>query len=74
MPTGLGTTATGSRSLENYLGRYAGLMLYLKEMDEGVYEKLCVVSLKKSVICRFSNHIFLVRHISLLPVSSTIRN
>ncbi|KAK0464997.1 exocyst complex component Sec3-domain-containing protein [Desarmillaria tabescens] len=27
--------------LENYLGRYSGLMLYLKEMDEAVYAKLC---------------------------------
>jgi hypothetical protein len=27
--------------MEQYLGRYAGLMLYLKEMDEGVYAKLC---------------------------------
>ncbi|KAI3622586.1 exocyst protein [Moniliophthora roreri] len=26
---------------EAYLGRYSGLMLYLKEMDEGVYGKLC---------------------------------
>ncbi|KAF7967554.1 hypothetical protein HWV62_33929 [Athelia sp. TMB] len=31
----------GHRDLEQYLGRYAGLMLYLKEMDEGVYAKLC---------------------------------
>ncbi|KZP31167.1 hypothetical protein FIBSPDRAFT_724739 [Athelia psychrophila] len=29
------------RGLEQYLGRYAGLMLYLKEMDENVYAKLC---------------------------------
>lgn len=34
--------------LETYLGRYSGLMLYLKEMDEGVYEKLCVVSFSRS--------------------------
>ncbi|KAF9270059.1 hypothetical protein L218DRAFT_888394 [Marasmius fiardii PR-910] len=27
--------------LETYLGRYSGLMLYLKEMDESVYGKLC---------------------------------
>ncbi|KAG7099041.1 hypothetical protein E1B28_000920 [Marasmius oreades] len=27
--------------LEAYLGRYSGLMLYLKEMDESVYGKLC---------------------------------
>ncbi|KAF8898913.1 exocyst complex component Sec3-domain-containing protein [Infundibulicybe gibba] len=29
------------QEIENYLGRYAGLMLYLKEMDEGIYGKLC---------------------------------
>jgi hypothetical protein len=29
--------------LENYFGRYAGLMLYLKEMDESLYAKLCAV-------------------------------
>ncbi|KAL1707372.1 exocyst complex component Sec3-domain-containing protein [Schizophyllum commune] len=27
--------------MEQYLGRYAGLMLYLKEMDEAIYAKLC---------------------------------
>ncbi|KAL1748585.1 exocyst complex component Sec3-domain-containing protein [Schizophyllum fasciatum] len=27
--------------MEQYLGRYAGLMLYLKEMDEAIYGKLC---------------------------------
>ncbi|KAI0961988.1 hypothetical protein AcW1_000916 [Taiwanofungus camphoratus] len=29
------------RDMENYLGRYGGLMLYLKETDEGIYAKLC---------------------------------
>ncbi|KAK7064364.1 Sec3-PIP2-bind domain-containing protein [Favolaschia claudopus] len=29
------------QDLEQYLGRYAGLMLYLKEMDEKWYAKLC---------------------------------
>ncbi|TFK30812.1 exocyst protein [Coprinopsis marcescibilis] len=29
------------QAIEEYLGRYSGLMLYLKEMDEGVYSKLC---------------------------------
>jgi hypothetical protein len=32
--------------MEQYLGRYAGLMLYLKEMDEGIYAKLCAVRAK----------------------------
>ena len=31
------------KPLESYLGRYGGLMLYLKEMDEAVYGKLCAV-------------------------------
>ncbi|KAF9456160.1 exocyst complex component, sec3 subunit [Collybia nuda] len=29
------------QEMESYLGRYAGLMLYLKEMDETVYAKIC---------------------------------
>ncbi|KAF9229108.1 hypothetical protein BS17DRAFT_771038 [Gyrodon lividus] len=29
------------QSMESYLGRYAGLLLYLKEMDEAVYSKFC---------------------------------
>ncbi|EIN14056.1 hypothetical protein PUNSTDRAFT_110196 [Punctularia strigosozonata HHB-11173 SS5] len=27
--------------LENYLGRYSGLLLYLKEMDESAYSRIC---------------------------------
>ncbi|KAF8973564.1 exocyst complex component Sec3-domain-containing protein [Flammula alnicola] len=34
-------TAIPHTDLEAYLGRYAGLMLYLREMDENVYSKLC---------------------------------
>lgn len=30
--------------MEEYLGRYCGLMLYLKEMDEPTYGRLCAVS------------------------------
>jgi len=29
--------------MEQYLGRYSGLILYLKEMDEVSYAKLCAV-------------------------------
>ncbi|TDL28196.1 hypothetical protein BD410DRAFT_350073 [Rickenella mellea] len=29
------------QQLESYLGRYSGLMLYLKEMDESRYSKVC---------------------------------
>ncbi len=32
------------RSFENYLERYRGLLLYLKEMDESAYGKMCAVS------------------------------
>lgn len=31
------------QGMESYLGRYAGLLLYLKEMDETVYSKFCAV-------------------------------
>ena len=31
------------KPLETYLGRYGGLLLYLKEMDEVMYGKLCGV-------------------------------
>ena len=36
------------KPLEEYLGRYGGLMLYLKEMDETTYGKLCAVSIYTS--------------------------
>ncbi|KAG1757754.1 exocyst complex component Sec3-domain-containing protein [Suillus lakei] len=29
------------QGMEAYLGRYAGLLLYLKEMDESIYSRLC---------------------------------
>ncbi|EPT01488.1 hypothetical protein FOMPIDRAFT_1120199 [Fomitopsis schrenkii] len=29
------------KSMETYLGRYSGLLLYLKDLDESVYAKLC---------------------------------
>jgi hypothetical protein len=32
------------QDIEEYLGRYCGLMLYLKEMDEAIYGRLCAVS------------------------------
>lgn len=31
------------REMESYLGCYAGLIIYLKEMDESIYAKLCAV-------------------------------
>jgi hypothetical protein len=41
-PRGL-PTVIAHQDIEVYLGRYAGLMLYLKEMDENVYGRLCAV-------------------------------
>jgi len=31
------------KTLEKYLGRYSGLILYLREMDEATYAKICAV-------------------------------
>ncbi|GBE77755.1 hypothetical protein SCP_0106370 [Sparassis crispa] len=45
--SGIGKNAKGRpyildhNSMETYLGRYGGLMLYMKEMEEGIYAKLC---------------------------------
>ncbi|KAF8167736.1 exocyst complex component, sec3 subunit [Crassisporium funariophilum] len=39
--SGSRTTAIPHRDIESYLGRYAGLMLYLREMDESIYSRLC---------------------------------
>lgn len=42
------------QDMETYLGRYSGLILYLKEMDETAYGKLCAVSIGSSVHARYS--------------------
>ncbi|KAG8792705.1 hypothetical protein FRC12_005162 [Ceratobasidium sp. 428] len=34
-------TILSHKPMEDYLGRYCGLMLYLREMDEGRYSKVC---------------------------------
>jgi hypothetical protein len=36
-------TMVEHKTLRKYLGRYSGLILYLKEMDEAVYGKICAV-------------------------------
>ncbi|KAG6885399.1 hypothetical protein C0993_002132 [Termitomyces sp. T159_Od127] len=36
-------TLVSHEGMEAYLGRYSGLVLYLKEMDETVYAKLCAM-------------------------------
>jgi hypothetical protein len=57
------------RDMETYLGRYSGLMLYLREMDENVYAKLCAVSGRRllSINVVFKGH-SLRRPISRRPV------
>lgn len=42
---------TDHKMLEKYLGRYSGLILYLKEMDEAVYAKICAVGAFCLVYC-----------------------
>jgi hypothetical protein len=37
------------QEMEAYLGRYAGLVMYLKEMDESIYAKLCAVRIVRSL-------------------------
>jgi hypothetical protein len=37
------------KTLGKYLGRYSGLILYLKEMDEATYAKLCAVCIFRSI-------------------------
>ena len=34
-------------NMEQYLGQYSGLMLYIKEMDEDRYSKICAVRLRR---------------------------
>ena len=46
-------TLMNHKSMETYLGRYSGLLLYLKEMDEAVYAKLCAVRLRATC---YQNH------------------
>ncbi|KAI0340701.1 hypothetical protein BDW22DRAFT_1360141 [Trametopsis cervina] len=40
-PTRGKPSVVNHKPMENYLGKYSGLMLYLKEMDENMYGKLC---------------------------------
>lgn len=55
------------QQIEAYLGRYCGLMLYLKEMDENKYSKVCAVS---SSVMTTGNHLTLCRHTFLLRAIS----
>ena len=44
------------KPLEAYLGRYGGLMLYLKEMDETTYGKLCAVCFVARAKCLLQHY------------------
>ena len=35
--------ALDHKEVEDYLSRYSGLLIYLKEMDQSIYAKLCAV-------------------------------
>jgi exocyst complex component 1 len=44
-------TVLNHRDLEEYLGRYGGLLIYLKEMDDNIYAKLCAVGRSYPIHC-----------------------
>lgn len=56
--------------IEVYLGRYSGLMLYLKEMDEQIYNKLCSVRSQSSRVL-FATLMHHSRLISPAPMNCT---
>lgn len=71
MPPGPRPTALQHTDLEAYLSRYGGIMLYLREMDENVYSKLCAVRrawLHSTAQADFLNH---ARHTFLQLVTYT---
>lgn len=35
-------------TLEDFLGRYCGLMLFVKEIDQSKYQQICAVSSRSS--------------------------
>lgn len=37
------------KALEKYLGKYSGLILYLREMDEATYAKICAVCTLRTI-------------------------
>jgi hypothetical protein len=42
----------GHQKVEVFLGRHSGLLLYLREMDEPMYTRLCGVRTSPAVVCR----------------------
>lgn len=57
------------QDMEAYLGRYAGLLCYLKEMDESLYSKSCAVREFQHPLARVDGSTF--RRTFLLPVIFT---
>jgi hypothetical protein len=55
--------------MEKYLGRYSGLILYLKEMDEVSYAKLCAVLIYLVRLRAILIIVTIFRHTSRLRVS-----
>jgi hypothetical protein len=41
----------GHQEMEAFLGRYSGLLLYLREMDEPMYARLCGVRAPSVILC-----------------------
>lgn len=58
------------KPIELYLGRYVGLILYMKEMDESKYSKVCGVSSCPNAV-RSCPLIMLCRRTSLQQVTYT---
>ena len=54
--------------MESYLGCYAGLIIYLKEMDESIYAKLCAV--RVIYLLKITSLSIICRPTSLRPVNS----
>jgi hypothetical protein len=69
-------TVIQHQGVEEYLGRYCGLMLYIKEMDEAVYGRLCAVSHGCLHLIFFDHYAdrmsFNSSHISLPQASYTV--
>ena len=62
------------RALETYLERYRGILLYLKEMDESAYAKLCAVSIDHiftiAIICSYLDRLTSLPSASCMPCKS----
>ena len=59
------------RNFETYLERYRGLLLYLKEMDESAYAKICAVGRFTILTSPSCGELNVCRRTLRQPVSST---